>query len=99
MLLLPDLKTHKASSSASSNGSELSANPVDGPALADWPPENSVFGSCPSAACPLRPSLSSTKNLAKSSFGLKNAIIDGLFVYAPLSNFVWLSLKKVETFG
>jgi hypothetical protein len=67
--------------------------------LADWPPENSVFGSCPSAACPLRPSLSSTKNLAKSSFGLKNAIIDGLFVYAPLSNFVWLSLKKVETFG
>jgi hypothetical protein len=35
VLLFPDLKTHKASSSASSNGSELSANPVDGPALAD----------------------------------------------------------------
>jgi len=35
VLLLPDLKTHKASSRASSNGSELSANPVDGPAFAD----------------------------------------------------------------
>jgi len=35
VLLFPDLNTHKASSSASSNGSELSANPVDGPALAD----------------------------------------------------------------
>ena len=50
VLLFPDLKTHKASSSASSNGSELSEKPVEGPAFADWPPENSVLGSWPSAA-------------------------------------------------
>ena len=96
----PDLKTQRASSNASSNGSELSANPEDGPYPISVAP-CSTFGisvAFPSSA-PFLPSLSSMKNLLISKFLLKKRTISGSLAAVFPIFFFTLSFKKFRVTG
>eukprot|EP00494_Astrolonche_serrata_P027675 UN27939 len=77
----PDLKTHRASSSSFSNGSELSSKPI-WPVPACLEPNSPMPGSSPvtplfslSLGLAFLPSLSSMKKRLMSSLWLKKATI------------------------